>query len=78
MNKRLIGVYLTFIALAVSAGTAFAVVTMDNNPTNEREDRKAYTAAAVRTAQLMEQMLIESKKTNQLLDELIRTTNSRR
>lgn len=61
-----------FIASAIIAGSAFAVVTMDNSPTDERSDRRAITQAVVKMDKTLSDLLEETKKQNALMEELVK------
>jgi ABC-type oligopeptide transport system substrate-binding subunit len=48
-----------------------AKATFDETPTSATEDRKLVAESATKTVAVLEQILAENKKTNQLLEQLV-------
>lgn len=70
-------IYVATLFLAFTSSFAFAeefkvaTATFDKNPTSAFEDRRLVAESSAKTAASLEQILAESKKTNQLLEKLI-------
>jgi hypothetical protein len=71
MAKKSLLTLSLLIALTFVASNALAIITMDKTPTNANEDNRNASLAAVSSEKVLKDILVEAKKTNELLAQLV-------
>lgn len=69
-KKTLLSVALVAGSVLVSSN-ALAVLTLDKNPTDIRKVQKEAGDAAINSEKILKDILVEAKKTNELLQKLV-------
>jgi len=69
MSKKLIVVSAIAITI-LSASSSYALLTMDKTPNENFENQKRADIATINNEKLLQQILLEAKKTNELLEKI--------
>ncbi|MCE3232214.1 MAG: hypothetical protein K0R98_471 [Rickettsiaceae bacterium] len=72
MFKKSLIITVMTAASITAGGFALAAVTLDENKTTERADRRTVTDTVVKMDKTLADILVESQRTNELLEELLK------